>query len=611
MIRLIFAVLGLTATLPAAEKWVRATSPNFELYTPQGERKAKETILYFEQVREFFEKGFTAKPTNTAPARIILFGSEKQYAPFRPSEAAAAFYQHGLDRDYIVMGGYSTQADRTAVHEYVHLLCRRSGLRLPVWLAEGIAEVYSTFQPFGSKVRIGSPIEGHIYQARSGWIPVARLLGVDHGSAEYNRRAHAGSFYAESWALTHMLMLEIEYRPKFDAFFQAIVAETDAATALQSAYGLTVEQVEKRLTMYVRGDRFYAADFPIKLEKSGLVPTVTPVDEVAAKAILAGVQMNRRNSTGSAEIDALAAAHGDRPEVAEVAAYAACQAKDYAKSRTLFEKALGQPNPPPKLYLDASRVQLYSNQLDDKGIGWTKEAIKMKPDWLEARIQLAEQYLAMNQYPASLAVVRQVTSMDRELAGRFYRVAAYAAAANGFIEEAETSAKLTAKYSVDMYDKEASDRLGAYIARVKQARENASAAQAVIAAQQLIRPVELLETGDDVLPDRPRLVRRSSDGDERVILVEKGEEVEAVEGVLVELECLSPAARMHIETGGKRLTLAIRDPSTIVIRVAEGAESATDMDCGPQRRKVRVDYVPKLDEKFGTSGDLKILGFLP
>ena len=54
--RLLPALLAFASVASAAEqKWVKATSANFEVYTTAGEKKAREAIVYFEQVRSFFQ----------------------------------------------------------------------------------------------------------------------------------------------------------------------------------------------------------------------------------------------------------------------------------------------------------------------------------------------------------------------------------------------------------------------------------------------------------------------------------------------------------------------------------------------------------------------------
>jgi hypothetical protein len=92
----VLAIVCTTSLATAAEQWLKLTSSHFELYTTAGERKGREAILYFEQVRDFFGRARgDAKPATTAPIRIIAFRSDKEYKPYRISESAEAFYLGG------------------------------------------------------------------------------------------------------------------------------------------------------------------------------------------------------------------------------------------------------------------------------------------------------------------------------------------------------------------------------------------------------------------------------------------------------------------------------------------------------------------------------------
>lgn len=279
MLRAAVTLLTVSAILQAAEKWIQVTTPNFELYTAQSERRARGTILYLEQVRQFFNRAVNIKTSVRAPTRVVLFGSEAQFKPYRINEFAAAYYTSGLDRDYIVLGGYNPDSERIATHEYVHLLCRQGGLNLPLWLNEGLAELYSTLKPSGSKVEIGALIPGHLQLLQSSWSPLSTLLDVDYKSPDYNRKSHAGAFYAESWALTHMLFVGDGYRPKFSEFFRQINANQPATDVFAKVFKKSVVEIENDLRNYMRNnDRFFAAVVPIEFEKASAVPTVAPVE---------------------------------------------------------------------------------------------------------------------------------------------------------------------------------------------------------------------------------------------------------------------------------------------------------------------------------------------
>jgi hypothetical protein len=93
-------------------------------------------------------------------------------------------------------------------HELTHALVRSSSPDIPLWLEEGLAELYSTFQVTGENIRIGHPLVQHLDTIRQhGLLPIERLLAVDTDSEEYSSDANRPSFYATSWLLTHYLLV--------------------------------------------------------------------------------------------------------------------------------------------------------------------------------------------------------------------------------------------------------------------------------------------------------------------------------------------------------------------------------------------------------------------
>src|ERR1041385_6799835 len=76
---IVFFGLCASTLLDAAEQWTKVTTPHFELYTTAGEKKAREAILYFEQVRSFFLQASPSKHVSQFPVRIVAFKSEKEF----------------------------------------------------------------------------------------------------------------------------------------------------------------------------------------------------------------------------------------------------------------------------------------------------------------------------------------------------------------------------------------------------------------------------------------------------------------------------------------------------------------------------------------------------
>src|SRR5437016_10283943 len=87
------AAFMLTSSGIAAPEWIKVASSNFELYTSAGERDARDTLELFEQVRDFFMRVKSKTTTTRLPVTIVGFRNAKEFAPYKPNDVAAAYYE--------------------------------------------------------------------------------------------------------------------------------------------------------------------------------------------------------------------------------------------------------------------------------------------------------------------------------------------------------------------------------------------------------------------------------------------------------------------------------------------------------------------------------------
>ena len=163
-----------------------------------------------------------------------------------------------------------------AVHEYTHLMIHQSGMEIPPWLNEGLAELYSSLEPSGEKILVGQLIPARLHVLRSEpWIPLATLVAVDHSSPYYNEKSRAGMFYAESWALVHMLNLDPAYQPQLKTLVAAL-NQNDPPAAFAKAYGKPIDEVDAALRAYFSAPTVHAELFDVQLPKSVDAPEIQP-----------------------------------------------------------------------------------------------------------------------------------------------------------------------------------------------------------------------------------------------------------------------------------------------------------------------------------------------
>ena len=346
-------ILLLPSLLFSESRWIKATSSNFELYTTAGEKKAREGIVHFEQVRSFFLKSSGLKPAK-GRVRIVAFQSDKEYGPYRINAGAEAHAGGGRNHDEIVMRSISEENYPVAVHEFVHILLKPEE-NLPLWLNEGEAELFSSLTPVGKKVRVGDLLPGRLLELReSKWLDLETLCAVQRDSPYYNVKDKQRIFYAESWALAHMLVLDQRYRPKDQEFLLQIHNGADASAAFYTAFGKHPFEVWQDLQAYMRRDRFNVAIYDVTLEKSAEDPDIRPATPFESGLVLAGIlaDIPQRHDEAKQAFEKLAGDFPSAPEIPEGLGYLAWRSHEPDEARAQFAKAVELGSKNPRLYYD-------------------------------------------------------------------------------------------------------------------------------------------------------------------------------------------------------------------------------------------------------------------
>ena len=266
--------------------WIHLHSPGFEEYSSAAAGPARETLRHFEFVRRFFEAALGGLPPESPPVYLVVFGSAQAYAPYRSHDWEAASYQRANGRDMIAVGDASQGSFSTAVHEYFHLWARRRNLRLPLWLNEGLAQLYSTLRlTLGGQV-VGEAPAGFARQvARYGWIPLGSVLSA-------RQYPHAGdsvevtSYYLESWALAHMVELSADYRGRASKILPAIEAGMSSEKALTKIYDKPLSEIETDLQGYLQVIEDRYETYRVKLPKPPKPGAIEPAAEFDRRLIL-------------------------------------------------------------------------------------------------------------------------------------------------------------------------------------------------------------------------------------------------------------------------------------------------------------------------------------
>ena len=249
------ALFLMTGALKGSDEgWILARSPHFEVFSHAGGGEARQVLLWFERLHGFFDRQTGINVDRRLPLRVLVFSSIQEYAPFRRNRATEAYYATNDNGDYIILP--YPDSDRLAAHEYWHFVAHTGALRLPFWLNEGLAEFYSTVRLEARGERIGVALGLHLSALRHDpWIRLPALLELADNSPALRERETAGMFYAESWALTHMLKLSPAYAPRFPQLLERLASGMLSVQALEAVYARQVNSIADDLRAWFLKDR--------------------------------------------------------------------------------------------------------------------------------------------------------------------------------------------------------------------------------------------------------------------------------------------------------------------------------------------------------------------
>ena len=580
-----------SCALAADSRWSRMQSPNFEMYTTAGERSARDTLRYFEQIHGFFAQSMPAAIEKPLPVRIVAFSSLKEYEPFRFNEFATAYYQGTADCDYIVMSHTGVETFPTAVHEYVHLVVQHSKLNLPPWLNEGLAELYSTLRPVGDKILVGSLIEGrHQALLNEKWVPLATILDAGPDSPYYNEKNKAGSLYNEGWALTHMLALDTQYRPKFADVLREISGGTPSRAALEKIYGKPLSQIDKELQSYLRGGHFQGALIAAKLERIGDDLAAQPAAQFDVDLLLTRLKDRPGNEAATEKsLQALIAQDPKRPEPQIDLGYLLWRQKRGDDAREHFAKAFESGGRSPRLLWDYGRMEVsHDAQVAVRALS---ELLSQNPDRLEVRLELANAQLRAHAPKDAVETLKPVKRVTPQDAPRLLMLAAHA--------------------NLEIGDRAAAKNAATQLMQVAQTQDQRDVADRILQSLEPPRPI--------AAPTRAMAPPPPSSGDECPV-IRRRERAEgsfevatetinrpSLRGKFVELRCTDPA-KLVIDTPEGRKVLMIDDPTRLVVNGNVGEK--VDLSCGRQKPStVRVEYDPSAPKNAGVDGLARVIHF--
>jgi tetratricopeptide (TPR) repeat protein len=555
---LAIAALCVYAAPAPDQGWAVARSEGFEVYSQAGEQGARETLELFERLRAFF-----TGPAH--PVRIVAFRSIDEYNSYRLRPTADAYYVGTEARDTIVMPGPAQF--NIAAHEYAHVLLHSQGEHMPSWLNEGLAEVFSSVRIGPRSSSIGGVLPARAQTVRNAWMALPALFSVTSDSGLRNDRQRSAVFYAESWALAHMLTMSPEYRGRFQLFVAALAQGQSSEAAFAAIYGKTVDAITRDLRAWVGNDRFTPVSLPgaapqtIHIETAMLSPR-------AARLLLAELLLETGELARSEGMYRELAREAPEANISAALGTIALKRGDRDAARVEWRRALDAG------IADATLCYRYAVLAQEAGISADEarpaleRAVALKPDFDDAHYLLALLDMNSGRHADAVAQFRAMRTIAPQRRFAYWTGLGYCLNELDRREEAKAAARQAERYA-ETPEEHVRARDIAYIADTDFAVRFSRDAQG-----------------------RPQIItaRAPHGRGNWNPFIEPADHMRRAEGLLREIRCTAGATRFIVAAEEKELTLVIADPTRVQMRNAP-----PEFTCGPQKPPVpvNIDYAAK------------------
>jgi tetratricopeptide (TPR) repeat protein len=263
--------------------WLEIHSTHFTVITDAGEKKGRDVALRFEQMRAVFATLLMKDRLNDSePLTILAFKNDRDYYQSAPLQkdsfgqlqpiTAPGFFLAGEDQNFIVLNLFEPDPWRAVAHDFAHLMLHYNYPPVEGWFDEGLAEYFSSIRIDNKQYEIGGDPEltsvystdlvGNQNETRNPpksltellgaevWLALPDLLTIKHDTSDYHEGTHHTLFYAQSWITVHYLLHENKL-PETGAYFGLVENQhVPAPEAVQKAYGMSPEQLDKAVKDY-------------------------------------------------------------------------------------------------------------------------------------------------------------------------------------------------------------------------------------------------------------------------------------------------------------------------------------------------------------------------
>lgn len=342
------------AAKEAKEQWVAVSSPYFTVLTPAKAEAARLWAMELERFRLAMQLVVNVPESRLRPVTVVLFPNDAAMRPFKPlaqgqPRAIKGLFSHFCDSHTIQLSldGKSDETRHVIFHEAVHWYSNAGEVIQPLWLEEGVAEVYSTFSMSRDGTgSFGNAIPRHLKLLRQdkSW-SMERLVGTTRDSIAYNEGSRASTFYAGSWLAAHYLLFGqgSAGRASIPRYLELRQRFGDTPETFERAFGVNYAGFQAQLANYLKSGKYAVQHlnlFAPEIERRLTTRVATDAEvELALGTLLIGSREDAREQ-GAARVQRAAKQDPANPAAWQVLGEVALRDRSYQEAELSFERSI-------------------------------------------------------------------------------------------------------------------------------------------------------------------------------------------------------------------------------------------------------------------------------
>ena len=268
----LFALFVFVQKAESESTWTEVRSPHFRVLTDGSVQQGRAMAAQFEQMRYVFVLQFQDPAIGAgAPLTIVAARDQVTFKTLEPNEwkrtngNVAGEFHRGWEKQFatVRLDTWGDQKQVVVFHEYTHSILHARAHWLPIWLDEGVAELYGYTRFEQGRTLIGTPSQRMGALRNETLFPVSEMLNPANYPKWFRDQRQGDLFYAEAWAMVHFMMFGkgMDSGAKLNVFFKKLQDGVPEKDAFHDVFG-DLHVFDQALSVYTGSLTFRAAVLP-------------------------------------------------------------------------------------------------------------------------------------------------------------------------------------------------------------------------------------------------------------------------------------------------------------------------------------------------------------